>query len=237
MLKRAQGAEYWKNFADTMAADDQNVITRILRATGRGAQADLIEFEVAAKAQVDALMQKLAQWPLTAEQYAGKIASLEEALGAERVALTKRVAEEQNAAIIAAGQPLRAWLDGQKTASGAGGVSNTAALAAAQEQFASDLTMARGGDQDALSRITDTADRLLGLASKQFASGPEYQAMRSWILSSVENLPQTLGYDRLQLAELQKISAALGAVPHFATGGMVTGGISGRDSVTAMLMP
>lgn len=226
-LRALQGAEFWKNFATQMEALDHSVIGRILRATGRTDEADLKDFEFNAKAEILNLTQELAKLGLSADIAAKKIAETEQAIGAERLALQQRIAdaaaeiakaEAQKLADIAAaawqaildaGKSVRAWLDSQKTNTGAGGVSSKAALLEAQDQFGRDLGLARGGDQDALARITGTADRLLAAAQKQYASGVDFQAIRGFVLNSMENLPVTKSYDEQILAALKALGGSV----------------------------
>ena len=194
----------------------------------------MLDFEAAAAAEVAALSDSLAQLGLSAEIAATKIAETEQAIGAERIALQKRIADEaseiarqaaeevaqaqrqaaEEAAaawerILTAGQSIRAYVDGQRTNTGPGGVSTAQAFTAAQGQFGSDLTLARAGDQDALARITGTADRLLNAGQQQFASGVNFQAVRDFVLASLESLPVTRSYDALILEELQKLGGAV----------------------------
>ncbi|WP_424813573.1 hypothetical protein [Roseococcus sp. YIM B11640] len=218
VLQRAQGAEYWKSFADWGEQLDRSVITDILRATGRAAQADLYEFEAAAKKRVETLRQQLATWGLDAETVQKKVMETQEAIAYQRIELEKRVAEEAAAAqeaaaaeakaaweaVLSAGQSIRGWIDQQRGSTSAG-VSPTQALAQAQDQFGRDLTLARGGNQEALGRITTTADRLLQAGQAMYASGDAFQALKQFVLASLENLPATKSYDEQILEELKKL--------------------------------
>lgn len=212
-LTQVQGAEYWKNFADVMAANDADTIDRIRRATGQGDAADLAAFDRDAKATLDQLRQTLAQFAeLTVEQVNEKILQKEQALAIQRQALVdqqilaaQEAAEQQAAMIQQAGQRIRSYLDSLATKTGPGGVSPQNAFTAAQSQFERDLQMSRGNDPDALARITGTADTLLEAAQRMYASGPQYQAIREWVTSSLSQLPATLSYDAQQLDQLKKI--------------------------------
>ncbi|MEI6159551.1 MAG: tape measure protein [Roseococcus sp.] len=79
---------------DQILALDRSVISRILRATGRGNQADVADFEAAAAQEVKNLAKSLDDLGFSAAVIASKIAETEQALGAERIALQKRIAEE-----------------------------------------------------------------------------------------------------------------------------------------------
>lgn len=185
-LAQIQSAEYWRNFAATMEGIDFDTIDRILRATDRGGEADLRAFDQQAKATIEALRQQLAQFPeLTMEEFNKKIMEKEEALAIQRQALL----DEQLEAAKQRGQGVRDYLNGLMTQTGPGGVSAIDALTAAQSQFASDLTAARGGDANAFGRITSTADRLLSAARGVYASSPQFQAMREWVINSLGSLP------------------------------------------------
>jgi hypothetical protein len=208
---------------EQIVALDQSVISRILRATGRGAEADLRDFEAAAAREVAALARTLDDLGFSADVVARKIIETEQAIGAERIALQKRIADDAAAAqrraadevaaawqrVLTAGQGIRSFIDAQRTNTGPGGVSTAQAFAAAQGQFGTDLSLARSGDQDALARITTTADRLLSAAERQFASGVDFQAVRSFVLASLESLPATRSYDSLVLEELRKLGGAV----------------------------
>jgi tape measure domain-containing protein len=201
---------------EQIVALDQSVISRILRATGRGAQADVADFEAAAAREVRELARTLDDLGFSAEVVSRKIIETEQAIAAERIALQKRIADEAAAVaqaqarqVLTAGQSIRSFIDAQRATSGPGGVSTAEAFAAAQSQFGGDLSLARAGDQDALARITSTADRLLQAGQRQFASGVDFQAVRSFVLASLESLPATRSYDSLILEELRKLGGAV----------------------------
>jgi hypothetical protein len=103
---------------------------------------------------------------------------------------------------------IRAYIDGLR-AGAAGGASPTDRLTEAQNAFGRDLALARGGDGDALSRITQTADTLLAAGRGMYASGTDFQALRQFVISSLENLPATQSYDAQILAELQRLGGSI----------------------------
>ncbi|QCO00438.1 hypothetical protein D3093_34875 (plasmid) [Azospirillum argentinense] len=132
-------------------------------------------------------------------------ARLLEVQAIEKQSAAEAALAEQRKAQIAAGGSVRGWLD-QKNATAGTSVSPQDARDAAQSQFARDLALARGGDVDAYGRLTGAADRLLSSQEALTASGAETQAMRAWVMSSLENLPAVKSYDQQMLEAL----AALG---------------------------
>lgn len=182
-LRRVQGQEFWKAFGETMADLDRNNIGRRLRATGRGGEADIADFDAAAARETRALSESLYSLGLSSEIVAKKVMEAEEALALERIALVKRVTEAQ----MASGQQIRDYLNGLATNNGAGGVSTADAFQAARQQFYA--ANATGG-----SNITQAADRLLDLAQQMFASSGGYQAIRSEVVSTLGARAASLGF-------------------------------------------
>jgi tape measure domain-containing protein len=129
------------------------------------------------------------------------------AVAQEAAAKAQQEAAQRLQAVLQAGGGVRAYLDGQRGTSAPGGATPQQALAEAQAQFGRDLALSRGGDLDALGRITGTADRVLTAGQDMFASSPEFQALRSMVLSSLEALPATRSYDQLTLDTLQSIAS------------------------------
>lgn len=125
----------------------------------------------------------------------------------EEAARAQQQAAERLQAVLQAGGGVRAYLDGQRGTSTPGGAIPQQALAESQAQFARDLALSRGGDLDALGRVTGTADRVLAAGQDMFASSPEFQALRSMVLSSLESLPATRSYDQMTLDTLQLIAS------------------------------
>lgn len=202
---------------------DQSLDGRILRAQGKNNEADVADFEATAARELADLPNILKNLGATAATTADIILKTEAAIGAERVALQKRIADEiaeaqkQAAAEAAAaweqflnaGRGIRSYIDSLKTQTGPGGVSTATALTEAQKQFGTELALSRGGDMDALSRITSAADRLLNTAQDQYASGADFQAIRSFVISSLESLPATRSYDAMILDELKKLGGGI----------------------------
>jgi tape measure domain-containing protein len=131
------------------------------------------------------------------------LVQLEAVHAAERADLIEEFARQSADRIRALGGSIRSFLDGLST--DASITSPQDRLAAAQEQFGRDLTLARGGDEEALGRITGTADTLLTAGKDMYASSPQFQAILSMVRSSLENLPAVKNYDALILAELQSL--------------------------------
>lgn len=129
------------------------------------------------------------------------LVQLEAVHAAERGQIIEDFAKRAAESIRALGGSIRQFLDGLRT--NAALASPQDRFAAAQDQFGRDLSLARGGNEEALSRITGTADTLLTAGRDMFASGPQFQALLTMVQSSLEALPATKNYDALILAELQ----------------------------------
>lgn len=89
------------------------------------------------------------------------------------------------------GQAIRAYLDRLSTNDPT--ASPVDRFAAAQGLFGADLAAAQAGDAAALARITGSADTLLGAGRAAYASGPQFAALRSMVVSSLESLPAVRG--------------------------------------------
>ncbi|CAO3446612.1 hypothetical protein [Azospirillum argentinense] len=139
----------------------------------------------------------------------------------EKQAAAEAALAEQRKAQIAAGGSVRSWLD-QKNATAGTSVTPQDARDAAQAQFARDLALARGGDVDAYGRLTGAADRLLSSQEALTASGAETQAMRAWVMSSLENLPATKSYDQQMLEELRKLGGSVNVQVELTTVRVIT---------------
>jgi hypothetical protein len=132
---------------------------------------------------------------------------LEAVHAAERAKLIEDFARQSAERIRALGVSIRTFLDGLRT--NAAYASPQDRFTAAQGQFTRDLGLARGGDQEALGRITGTADTLLTAGRDMFASGPQFQALMAMVRTSLEGLPALRDYDALILAELQKLQGGI----------------------------
>lgn len=131
------------------------------------------------------------------------LVQLETVHAAERAQLMENFARQAADRIYALGNNIRRFLDGLQT--NAAYASPQDRFTAAQAQFQRDLSAARGGDEEALGRITGTADALLTAGRDMFASGPQFQALMAMVRTSLEGLPAMRNYDALILEELQKL--------------------------------
>ncbi|NKE43378.1 tape measure protein [Roseomonas frigidaquae] len=108
------------------------------------------------------------------------------------------------------GGGIREYLD-RLAGTPAGGLSPAAQLQAAQAAFQRDLTLAQGGDQAALGRITNSADALLAAQQAWSGSGGQTAAMREWVTSQLGMLPAVRDYDAEMLAALQALPGNISA--------------------------
>jgi hypothetical protein len=104
-----------------------------------------------------------------------------------------------------AGGAIRGYLD-SLSATGAGGRSPSDQFTNAQSIFGRDLALSRGGDLDALGRITGSAENLLSAGRGMFASGPEFQTLLQMVQSTLANLPATRSYEQQSLDTLTRIA-------------------------------
>lgn len=231
-LQQAQQAERDARIRaanEQIASLDQSLTSRILRATGQGGAADLADFEFAAARELANVTRSLTDLGMSAEEAGYRLLRTEHAIGVERLAIQKRIADEaaavQQATLrntLAAGRTIRDYLNGLQTDAGPGGVSTAEAFNTARTIFLGDHGLAWRGDADALARVTASADRVLSLAQSMFASSADYQNTRSWVIGALADLPATAAAD----AERRRV---LG----FATGGSFTvGGMAGNDNLS-----
>lgn len=82
-------------------------------------------------------------------------------------------------------------------------------LAAAQADYAIQLAMARAGDRDALSGITQYADRLIQAGTGMYASGEGAQSIIDRIERDLAALPEQVTIEELMLEELRGIRAGV----------------------------
>lgn len=132
-------------------------------------------------------------------------AQAEAAKAAEAAADQQIKTAEALRSAINAGGAIRAYLD-QLNSTGAGGLSPQNQLANAQSIFSRDLTLSRGGDLDALGRITGSADNLLAAGRGMFASGSEFQALLAMVNSSLGSLPAVKSWEQQTLDTLTRIA-------------------------------
>ena len=99
--------------------------------------------------------------------------------------------KQQQAQENTVGQGIRAYLDRLSATDPTAAPEDR--FAAAQKLFSADLAAAQAGDTTALARITSSADTLLGAGRAAYASGPQFAALKSMTVSSLENLPAVRG--------------------------------------------
>lgn len=177
ILTQAQSAEFARNVTTWIADLDANVRGRILRATGRTDEADRLDFEAGATAQIKGLRDALAELGLTAEQAAGKIAETQQAIDAERAALQKRIADEamvrQQAGAGNALGTVTSLRDYARslTATNAGAGTAIDRLGASQRQFDAIFGAASAGDANSVAGLRDAAETFRLNAREVFGGG------------------------------------------------------------------
>ncbi len=193
---------------ETLRQGEVALAVRRLVAAGNTEAAELARQTEAARQETRAFTEQLEALATAAGEKSRLLVELEETQAAERAAIIARYGEQARDALMRTGGAIRAYLDGLR-AGAAGGASPTDRLVEAQNAFGRDLALARGGDGDALSRITQTADTLLAAGRGMYASGTDFQALRQFVISSLENLPATQSYDAQILAELQRLGGSI----------------------------
>jgi hypothetical protein len=111
-------------------------------------------------------------------------------------------------------------------------------LKAAQSQFSSDLTGAKSGNQDAISRITADATNLLNIAKSFYASTSGYNSIYQGVTDAVSSLANTKLLSASPDANITSqapVQAQLDKAKGYASGGYVSNGSYGVDSVMAKL--
>lgn len=137
------------------------------------------------------------------------IAEMEALHAQERALIIEAFAKQTEERLRQMGGSIRSFIDAVKIGRAGGYGSPSDQFAAAQQVFGADLALARNNDEDALGRITGSADALLATGRQMYGSAPEFQALKQWVLSNLEGLPATKNYDALILAELQKLGGAI----------------------------
>ncbi len=193
---------------ETLRQGEVALAVRRLTAAGDTEAAELARQTEAARQETRAFTEQLEALATAAAEKSRLLVELEETQAAERAAIITRYAEQARDALLRTGGAIRTNIDGLR-AGAAGGGSPTDRLTEAQNAFGRDLALARGGDDDALSRITQTADTLLAAGRGMYASGTDFQALRQFVISSLENLPATQSYDAQILAELQRLGGSI----------------------------
>ncbi|MDG5497422.1 phage tail length tape measure family protein [Niveispirillum sp. BGYR6] len=130
------------------------------------------------------------------------LVKLEEALGLERAAINKRFNDEQIKALNQVGGALRQWVNNVRATNATPAVNRDLA----RSQFEKQMTLAKGGNLDALQGLTDYAQRLIDAETPYTASGADRRAMVEAILSQIEALPAVQGYDKQILEQIKDLN-------------------------------
>jgi hypothetical protein len=149
---------------------------RRLMAEGMEQEAQRIELAFNTQKEIEAFSASLDALGITAAEKSRLLVELERTQATERAAILRR----QN-------QNIFDFLDTLRTESSAG-TSPISRLTAAQEIFNRDLALAQGGDERALSRITESAGTLLRAGEEYYGSSMKYQNIRGTVISSLEEL-------------------------------------------------
>jgi hypothetical protein len=220
----------------TEALEETAVVTRNVTSTIRDLTARQIAADFAAGGIRGSLQERLmlfdvqAQTQREQEIAAGgqELVRLEQVLATERIAIVREfndnIVEEQQRAeqqrldtIMRANQQIAAYLEGLLTGAGSP-LSPGAQLARAQAQFNTQLLLAQGGNLEALQGITNVAE-VLRTAAQAF-----YGNSRAYV-------------DIFNTIQGQLSALAGGGGSGIQSGGWVTGGSPGRDSVRLLAMP
>jgi tape measure domain-containing protein len=194
--------------AETLRTSQVSMQLRRLAVQGRDDEAALLQQSEAATAELRAFGKQLDDLAVSAAEKGALMLELEELQAAERLKIIRDFGEQANAALRQSGASIRAYVD-EMRAGESGGASPTDRLVAAQNAFGADLALARGGNKDALGRITGAADNLLAAGRDMFGSGTQFQAMRTFVLQSLESIPAVKSYDQEMLEALQALGGGI----------------------------
>lgn len=162
---------------------------RRLMAEGMEQEAQRIELAFNTQKEIEAFSASLDALGITAAEKSRLLVELERTQAAERASILRR----QN-------QNIFDFLDALRVETSAG-TSPISRLTAAQEIFDRDLALAQGGDERALSRITESAGNLLRTGEEYYASSAGYQNIRGNVVSSLEALAaRTPGTDLMDIS-------------------------------------
>jgi len=129
------------------------------------------------------------------------------------------------------------WVDTQR----ATGQSPGNNLTAAGDQFARQLTLAEGGDRDALQSITQYADQYLAAGRDMYASGSGFQRIEQDVLAALESLPEVTSAEEYLAEEIRTalreatsdISTELGGILRGDNPSRIAGALSGHFATLA----
>jgi hypothetical protein len=94
-------------------------------------------------------------------------------------------------AVVAAGGSIVDFLN-RESLSATAAASPLDAIAEAQRQFGSALERVRGGELGGVQGLLSSADALLQLGRSTYATGPEFGALRSMVVSQLESVGRTI---------------------------------------------
>lgn len=181
---------YDKNMT-SLGDSDQSVQARYLSATGDQTTADLLNFDVSARQQVQQLQDNweafLGSSYASNQTYAAQMTDLERTLAAERLKIEQTYSDQARQSLTS--------VFGDLTSYGRGLVLSDASPFSVQEQYGvandniqNDYEKAMDGDSDALSRIRDEAQDFLSLSQKWNGSGAGYASDFSKVTDMLSNL-------------------------------------------------
>lgn len=178
------------------------------------------------------------------------LAKLEAAQAAERLKIVREAGEAETAARKQALAEAQTFLDGQAKsirsyldnlkAGPDSTLSPGARLKEAQAQYAQQYKLAKGGDRDALSSLTQYADRYLDAAKGMYASGPAYQKILDKVTGSLSPLPKQVSAEQFIVDAIQaqtkdlKTTIATGSASEIAKA--LKGDFAGLDANTDGLL-
>ncbi|MGE5515080.1 MAG: phage tail length tape measure family protein [Bacteroidota bacterium] len=136
--------------------------------------------------------ERYAQQLEDAKKLGADLQNVEELHRLKMLEINKQANASTVSAIQSQYQGLQDWLN-QQTLGNTSSLTTQQKLAEAQSQFGSTLTAARGGDTEAIQRVTRLADSVLSLGGNALGSGVDYAALESWVRSSVSSLGHDLG--------------------------------------------
>jgi len=190
--------------AETMRQTATSLNIRYMRVTGRTVEADIAAQAEAASQELRAFGEQLDALAVTAAEKTDFLARLTIVQAAEAQQLRQQQADALVQPLLAAGANIRQYLDNLASGTGAG-ASPADRLSAAQAAFTRDLTLAQGGDSNALGRITQQADAYLAAGRDVHASGSGYQAILQQVTTGLGSLPAVQSYDAQMAASLDAI--------------------------------
>ncbi|ONG56966.1 hypothetical protein BKE38_05065 [Pseudoroseomonas deserti] len=190
---------------------DRGLDIRRMRATGNDRDADLLSFDIAAIAERASFRSSLEALGLTADAIAQRMVTLEETLGAERLAVQQRYAEqikqaEQQAASNAAGV-IGSLADYARSLnySDASPLGASEQFMTARSLYLSNQEAALRGDAGALGQFQGLSQDYLTAARNLYGSGSGYASAFEQVKSALDQIG-TLTPDTLTASFQQQIT-------------------------------